>query len=635
MRSHTTDPSDIMILRPIPFSRAFCLAPAVLAASLLVAGCGTRAPEAVAQTPAPERAEPAPAPAAPVAPATDPRVGLAAGVFDAGQAISNLALLASIPRPDGFHHPDPGADFSFANTDLAFTGDHLIMGNYNGFLIYDISGPGEPVLRTAFVCPGGQGDVSIHGDLLFVSVEETRARIDCGTQGTSGAVDPDRFRGVRIFDISDLDAPRQVAAVQTCRGSHTHTLVTDPRDDAHAYIYNSGTGGVRPDAELPGCADIRSPDDPATSYWQIEVIRVPLAAPAEARIVNEPRIFEDDTGEIAGLWPGGAHGPGTQFSAQTNACHDITAYPEIGLAAGACSGNGILLDISDPANPVRIDAVVDENFAYWHSATFNNDGSKVIFTDEWGGGGAPRCRAEDPKEWGANAIFDRVDGRLHFRSYYKLPAPQTATENCVAHNGSLIPVPGRDIKVQAWYQGGISVFDFTDSADPVEIAFFDRGPLSARQLVLGGYWSAYWLNGRIYGSEITRGLDVFELVPSEHLSRNEIEAAKLVRFDEFNPQHQPMLTWPASFVVARAYLDQLVRGGAIPPHVSERVAAELDGAEQRENEELRRGSLEELELMSVQLEADAQLAAAGGAELDAERLSALAETIRDLVNTQR
>ena len=215
----------------------------------------------------------------------------------------------------------------------------------------------------------------------------------------------------------------------------------------------------------------------------------------------------------------------------TNQCHDITVFPEIGLAAGACSGNGILLDICDPVNPVRLDQVVDKNFAYWHSATFNNDGTKVIFTDEWGGGTRPRCRATDLPTWGADAIFDIVDRKLRFEGYYKMPAPQTEQENCVAHNGSLIPVPGRDIMVQAWYQGGVSVFDFTDSANPVEIAFFDRGPIDAKQLVSGGYWSTYWYNGHIYGAEIARGIDVFRLKPSEHLSQNEIDAATLVRID--------------------------------------------------------------------------------------------------------
>jgi hypothetical protein len=534
----------------------------------------------------------APRPAA--SDALDARVGLRAGWHDAEQVAWNMEPLAHRPRPQGFFNPaDPG-ESRFFNTDLAFQGNHAFVGSYHGFQIYDVSDPANPRLRTAVVCPGGQGDVSVQGNLLFVSVEERRARVDCGTQGVAERVSPERFLGVRIFDISDLDAPRQIAAVQTCRGSHTHTLLNSPGDAENVYVYVSGTSAVRPAEELPGCVEVREPDAPGTSYWSIAVIRVPLAAPQQARVVSEPRVFMDAaTGAVAGLWPGGDHGPETQRTSMTHACHDITLYPALGLGAGACSGNGILLDISDPVNPVRIDEVVDPNFAYWHSATFSNDGSKVIFTDEWGGGSAPRCRAEDPEEWGANAVFDLVDGRLRFASYYKLPAPQTALENCVAHNGSLVPVPGRDIKVQAWYQGGISVFDFTDSANPVEIAYFDRGPISAERMVSGGFWSAYWHNGYVYGSEMARGLDVFRLVPSEHLSSNELEAARLVRFETFNPQEQPRITWPASFVVARAYLDQLERSGGLGAERIAGVRRELDRVEGLTGQE-RRGTLTQM-----------------------------------------
>ncbi|MEX2581648.1 MAG: hypothetical protein WD766_00105 [Gemmatimonadota bacterium] len=479
------------------------------------------------------------APVSTLPPGPDPRIDLAAGYLDAEVAIWNLDMVAHEPRPASFTNPNDPTDFGFANSDMAFEGTDLFVGSFHGIQIYDISDPARPRLRTAIVCPGGQGDVSVHGNLLFMSVEESRGRSDCGTGGAPGGGSQERFQGVRIFDISEIEQPRQVANVQTCRGSHTHTLVTDSDDRANVYIYVSGTGQARPEAELPGCRAAHWRDDPTTAYWRIEVIRVPVAAPQQAEVVSTPRIFTDPaTGDIGGLWEGGPHGPGTQETAQTNACHDITVFPEIGLGAGACSGNGILLDISDPANPVRIDEVTDPNFAYWHSATFNRDGTKVIFTDEWGGGVAARCRASDPENWGANAIFDVVGRELRFASYYKLPAPQTDLENCVAHNGSLIPVPGRDIMVQAWYQGGISVFDFTDSENPVEIAFFDRGPLDATRQTLSGYWSAYWYNGRIYGSEISRGLDVFRLTPSEHLSTREIEAAERVRLERFNAQHQ-------------------------------------------------------------------------------------------------
>jgi hypothetical protein len=586
-----------------------------LVASLLLAGAVVSPTGARAQG-----SSPAPAP-------VDARVGLGAGWMDAEHAAHNLELLAHRPRPEGFFNPASMGDFGYSNTDLAFRGDHVFVGNYNGFQVYDIIDPANPTLRTAVVCPGGQGDLSVYGDLLFMSVEEPSGRVDCGRRSVAEAVSPERFRGVRIFDIADLDNPIQIATIQTCRGSHTHTLVTDPNDDQHVYVYVSGTSFVRPAAELGGCSGLPPREDPNTALFRIEVIRVPLAAPHEAEVVNEPRIFADpETGEVAGLWAGGDHGPGTQRSSLTHACHDITAYPEIGLAAGACSGNGILLDIRDPANPVRIEEVVDPNFAYWHSATFSNDGSKVIFTDEWGGGMAPRCRASDRPEWGANAIFDLVDGELRFASYYKLPAPQAATENCVAHNGSLIPVPGRDLKVQAWYQGGISVFDFTDSANPVEIAFFDRGPMSATELVLGGHWSAYWYNGYIYGSEIGRGLDVLRLQPSEHLSRNEIEAAKLVRFEEFNAQLQPRFVWPASFVVARAYLDQLGRGNGLEPDRLARLAQDLEQAERLDG---RRQQAALLTRLAAELERHVSSAA------DPARVRALAGVVTELASAQR
>jgi hypothetical protein len=555
----------------------------------------------------------------------DPRVGLRAGWHDAGEASRNLELVSHSDRPAGFFNPQNMGDFAFLNGDMAFSGSTVFIGGYAGFQVWDVSNPAHPVLRASHVCPGGQGDVSAYGTLLFVSVEETRGRTDCGTDAPHDTVSADRFRGVRIFDVSNAASPRQVGAVQTCRGSHTHTLVTDPRDPANVYIYVSGTGPVRPAAELAGCSGRPPEEDPNTSYFRIEVIKVPVAAPQQARIVNAPRIFANaETGAISGLWQGGNHGPGTQTTSRTNQCHDITVYPEIGLAAGACAGNGILLDISDPANPKRVAEVSDPNFAYWHSATFNNDGTKVLFSDEWGGGTQPRCQATDRPQWGADAIYTLSGHTLTPASFYKLPAPQTATENCVAHNGSLIPVPGRDIMVQGWYQGGVSVFDFTDAAHPREIAFFDRGPMSATQLAISGFWSAYWYNGLIYGSEIGRGLDVFRLKPSEQLSQNEIDAAALVRMDRFNAQDQTKLVWPASFVVARAYLDQLVRDHGVQPSVSSRIASRLAAAE-RMRGTARRGALTAL---AAQLDRDAARAA------DAAKVRMLAGAVRDLARAR-
>ncbi len=505
---------------------------------------------------------------------SDERVQLAAGIDDADEAIWNMVLAASRGKPAGFYESTQaesedangnGSDeavrrglLNFANTDMAFAGDLLFKGNYHGFNTYRVEVPTSPQLVSSVVCPGGQGDVSVVGNLLIMSVEQTRGRLDCGLQGVADAVSPERFRGLRIFDISDMRLPRQVAAVQTCRGSHTHTLVGDPTGDGVVYVYGSGTAPVRSADELAGCSDESPAENPDTSLFRIDVIEIPLGNPEEARVVSRPFVFQDqESGDVAGLWRGGDHGPGTQSTSPTNRCHDITAYPEVGLAAGACSGNGILFDISDPLNPSRIDEVVDPGFAYWHSATFNNDGTKVIFTDEWGGGSRARCRASDPRQWGANAIYDVVDGHLEYRSHYKLPAPQSETENCVAHNGSLVPVPGRDIMVQAWYQGGISVFDFTDSTNPFEIAYFDRGPFDAEEIAMAGYWSAYWYRGFIYGTEIARGLDILELLPSEFLTENELGAASVVAPATFNAQDQRRTEWPARPVIARAYLDQL------------------------------------------------------------------------------
>jgi hypothetical protein len=562
--------------------------------------------------------------------ASDPRIGLGAGWLDAEDASWNLELLASVPRPEGFFDPENVGNLMLANSDLAFQGDMVFMGNFAGWTAYDISDPSNPTLRTSVLCPGGQGDLSIFGDLLFMSVEMPNGRIDCGTEGAPGPVNPDRFLGVRIFDVSDLDNPVQVAAVQTCRGSHTHSLLASPDDPDHVYVYVSGASGVRPAEELEGCVgDMPEADPDATALFRIEVIRVPLADPASAHVASQPRVFADpSSGNIAGLWPGGDHGEGTQRSAMTNHCHDITIYPALGLAAGACSGNGILLDVSDPVNPVRIDEVIDTNFAYWHSATFNNDGTTVIFTDEWGGGTSPRCREGDLPQWGANAIFRLVEGQLEHASYYKLPVPQTETENCVAHNGSLVPVPGRDIKVQAWYQGGVSVFDFTDPENPFEIAYFDRGPLSDERLQTGGQWSTYWYNGLVIGSEIARGLDVMRLLPNEHLTANEIEAANLVVFETFNPQHQPQVTWPDHPAVARAYADQLVRSGGMSEDQRSMLFEVLGRYEA--GGEGRASAVETFRQAAGLLDEGSALAAGS----DQLRMKGLAATLRGLANVE-
>ena len=530
----------------------------------------------------------------------DGRTALSPGLADAGQLASGMMLEHSVGMAPGFADPDIGfspptsqaegealmarangnpnfSPLGRANTDLAMSNGRLFVGNFNGFNAYDVSGGGAPRLVMSVVCPGGQGDVSVHGNLLFMSVEENRGRLNCGAATNEDDVTSQRFRGVRIFDISDLNAPRQIAAVQTCRGSHTHTLVPHPTDANVLYIYNSGTADVRGAAELAICTDGQPDQNPETALFSIDVIKVELNRPQDAAIVNRPRIFADSqTGRVAGLWRGGRAGIATQNTAQTNQCHDITVYPEIGLAAGACSGNGILLDISDPENPRRTSDIFDPDMAYWHSATFNNAGDKVVFTDEWGGGIGARCQATNPATWGANMIATVENRTLSGKSFHKLPSAQGSTENCVAHNGTIIPVPGRDLMVQAWYQGGVSVMDFTDPAKPVEIAFFDRGPIDASRLYVGGSWSAYWLNGRIYSSEIARGVDVLRLVPGEHLSAAEIAAAEAVTSGTINPQTQTRITWADSPDVAGAYLDQLGRAGGIEAELATRVRAAID-----------------------------------------------------------
>ena len=506
----------------------------------------------------------------------DPRASLKGGLYHAEEAILNLDLVQSLKKPAGFFDPSnplnerlsnedkedeeekPLAErsrnsrspmLSFSNTDMAFSGNVMVAGSYHGFNIYNLDNQGHAELISSVICPGGQGDVSIVGNLLIMSVEQNRGRIDCGLQGAGTEPNPERFRGIRIFDISDLKRPQQVGAVQTCRGSHTHSVVSGPDENGIIIVYNSGTSSVRDQEELESCFEA-IPGDNRTALFRIDVIEIPVADPSQAKIVKSPTVFADpETGALAGLWRGGDHGDDTQDTSRTDECHDITVFPSKNLAAGACSGNGILFDISDPYNPRRLDVVTDVGFAYWHSATFNNAGDKIVFTDEWGGGGRPRCRAWDPMDWGANAIYDIVDNKLVFKSHYKMPAPQTETENCVAHNGSIIPIPDRDIFVQAWYQGGLSVMDFTDSENPIEIGYFDRGPISEEQLISGGYWSTYYYEGKIYGTEIARGIDVFEMMPSQFITQKEIDmAAKAYPAvgDKrlFNPQQQFPLTWP-------------------------------------------------------------------------------------------
>jgi len=626
----------------------------------------------------------------------DPRIGLRAGWFNAATANWNMRLVSTTPPSPQFINRDTAGDFRFINSDMSFRGNYVIQGNFNGVQIWDISNPKIPKLYKAFVCPGSQSDVSVYRNLLFVSGEALNGRTDCGTQGVTDTVSHDRLRGIRIFDGTDLANPRPVAEVQTCRGSHTHTVVTSPQDTDNVYIYVSGSAPVRSSNELAGCSVGQPDSNPATALFRIEVIQVPLAHPEQAHIVSSPRIFQDlteapthpsapqdvaeakrraDSARAAGgftaqfkgprdttdiiLGPGFVHfrldsivkargGTGTPTAADTatlrentqqivdlivnppnrpagprpgpTQCHDITVYPAIGLAGGACGGYGLLLDIHDVANPRRISATSDSNFSFWHSATFNNDGSKILFTDEWGGGLQPRCRTTDKPEWGADAIFTLSGASMAFQSYYKLPVSQTSFENCVAHNGTLIPVPGRDIMAQGWYQGGVSVFDWTDPSHPREIAYFDRGPMDSTKLVGAGSWSAYWYNGYIISSEIARGLDIFELTPNTLLSQNEIDAAKLIHFDYLNAQDQQQLVWPASFVVARAYVDQLARSNGLPRARINAVRDALSRAERASGQ----GRRDALSRLSTQLTTDAQ------ASTDQPKVRMLMAVVNDL-----
>jgi hypothetical protein len=630
------------------------------------------------------------------APSPDPRVGLRAGWMNAAEAAWNLRVVSRTqPSPDFIDRTTPGL-FRHINSDLSFVGHYVIQGNFSGYQVWDITNPSRPTLHTAYVCPGSQSDVSVYRTLMFVSGEALNGRTDCGTQGITDTVSHERLRGIRIFDISDIAHPKYLANVQTCRGSHTHTVVTDPHDAANIYIYVSGSAPVRSPNELAGCSNASPDVDSSSALFRIEVIRVPLAHPEQAAIVSSPRIFDSLTAPVrhgeapediaaaareaaaarakggftatlngveVTLGPGfitplldsivkarGGTGAPTGADSATlrtavqdivtrrfttpvrpngtrpgpTQCHDITVYPAIGLAGGACGGYGLLLDIRDPAHPKRIGAVADSNFSFWHSATFNNGGTKILFTDEWGGGLQPRCRATDRHAWGADAIFTLSGDTMTFRSYYKLPAPQTANENCVAHNGTLIPIPGRDIMAQGWYQGGISVFDWTDPAHPVEIAFFDRGPMDSTKLEGAGSWAAYWYNGYLFSSELARGLDMFELEPSGFLSQNEIEAAKLVHVDFLNPQDQQTLVWPASFVLARAYLDQLARSNGMALAAVAAVRAEL-ARDEKLSGPARRNALTQL---GIQLNGDAVAAA------DPAKVRLLAAAVADLAHVQ-
>ncbi|HVT40198.1 MAG TPA: hypothetical protein VHE78_14250 [Gemmatimonadaceae bacterium] len=542
---------------------------------------------------------------------TDPRSKLKSGRLDAGTASSNMRLVSFSPKPAQF---DTARGLTFINSDMAFATHYVYQANFAGFQIWDVTDPAKPVIASVVECITSQGDPSIVGNLLFISAEGAGNRNDCAKGGVK---DPkDHMAGVRIFDVTNPRAPKLIKNVQTCKGSHTHTVIPSPTDKNVVYIYVSGQQAARPATELAGCKNGTDPADPTNSLYRLDVIKVPLDHPERSEVVTGARIFTGlDPAPVtpnrpvggAGRGRGGA--PGDTSAAPLalpvhtgpRNCHDVTAYPAMHLLAAACTSYGLLVDITNPEKPVRLAAQSDTNFQGWHTAVFSNDGKKVVFTDEWGGGTGPMCQANSMMEMGGNTILTvGADKKYTQHAYFKLPAAQSAQENCVSHNGGIIPVPGRDLMVQGWYQGGVDVMDFTDADHPKEIAYFDRGsidPLPGADIpiqpptngpgagrtqgTIGGSWGAYYWNGMIYSSELDRGFDVLELQPSDQLSANAIAAAKLVTMTEYNPQSQPKFVWPAAFPVVRSYLDQLVRGKGLSAERTTAIAAALDAAEQK------------------------------------------------------
>jgi hypothetical protein len=538
----------------------------------------------------------------------DPRSKLKAGRFDAETAALNMRLVSFSRKPAQF---DTVRGLTFINSDLAFGTNFVYQANFAGFSIWDITDPTKPVLSSVVQCVTSQGDPSIVGNLLFISAEGAGNRNDCAAGGVQ---DPkDHMAGVRIFDVTDRTAPKLVKNVQTCKGSHTHTVVPSPKDKNVLYIYVSGQQAARPETELAGCKNGTDPADPTNSLYQLDIIKVEIDHPERARVIPGARIFTglDAGGECVQFCAppnprraGNAAPDESRIQTGPRNCHDVTAYPEMNLLAAACSTHSILVDITNPEKPFRIDALTDtNNFQGRHTAAFSNDGKKLIQTDEWGGGTGPMCQESSMIELGGNTIISLDEKKKQKqRAYFKLPSAQSPEENCVSHNGGIIPVPGRDLYVQGWYQGGVDVMDFTDQDNAFEIAYFDRGSISPPALVdvpaaraaeaeaeargvrgggntIGGSWGAYYWNGYIYSSELDRGMDIYELTPSAHLSANEIAAAKLVRFTDYNPQSQPKMTWPPAFVVVRSYLDQLVRGNGLAAARTTAISAALEAAE--------------------------------------------------------
>lgn len=581
----------------------------------------------------------------------DPRSTLKPGRYDAGVAEKNMRLVSTVPKPAEF---DTASGLKFINSDMAFRGNYVYQANFAGFSIWNISNPAKPVMESVVRCITSQGDPTIYGNLLFLSAEGPGNRNDCGDGGVQ---DPkDHMAGVRIFDVSNPKAPKLIKNVQTCKGSHTHTLVPSRTNKNIIYLYVSGQQGARPETELAGCKNGNDPADKTNSLYQLDIIKVPLDNPERAEVIPGARIFTGLGGageckqfclpanpRAAGRPPRAA--PAEDMPDGPRNCHDVTAYPELNMLAASCSTHSIMVDISNPEKPFRIDALSDtNNFQGRHTAAFSNDGKKLIQTDEWGGGTGPMCQASSMIELGGNTVIT-LDAKKKQaqRAYFKIPSAQAAEENCVSHNGGIIPVPGRDLYVQGWYQGGISIMDFTDADKAFEVGYFDRGSITPPRPVdvpaaaaanpavrgggnaIGGSWGAYYWNGLIFSSELDRGMDILELTPSAELTANEIAAAKLVTFTEYNPQSQPKMTWPPAFVVVRSYLDQLVRGNGLAADRTSAIASALDAAEMKSG--LARSSA--LRALAVQVDGDAKSAK------DGARVRTMAGEIRRLATASK
>jgi hypothetical protein len=460
-----------------------------------------------------------------------------AGAFATLVALVVLAVSAPAAAPAAATEPDPrapaigpglewvahrdnpfrqGDDPDFINSDLAFTGDHLIQGNFAGFSVWDIADPANPELRSTMPCTGGQGDVSAVGNLVIVSIDETMSSDACDAVRVPET--SENWEGLRIFDVSDPAAPRHVASVRTRCGSHTHTVVPDPADASRVFVYVN--------------AYSRGASLHCTGRNPLQIVSVPLAAPDQAGVVGELDLFDDDT----------AFGPGDQVpggaeTRSTTGCHDINAYPAKGLAVAACRGDGLLLSIADPMNPVVLQRVRDANVAFWHSGIFNNDATAVVFQDELGDGFINTCSPAFGGDRGADAIWSLTDGTLEHRSYFKIPREQSDLEKCVAHSGGLIPVPGRFIIAQAWLEGGVSVIDLTDPAAPTELTSFDRPSYGYSMDFTAGIWSVYFYNGYLFASDMYDGLEVLRLTDPLFA-----DAARYTAGD-LNPSTQPQYAW--------------------------------------------------------------------------------------------